>query len=211
MHTKEVKFIYLDIGGVVILDFSQTNKLHELACAIGVTANNFDAFKKLFAQFEPSICIGKRNLFDFTKKAKELLNLDIQDNHDMLGEFVNRFEKNQSIHNALNKLRSKFKLGLLTNMYPNMLKRIGTKGILPRVEWDVVIDSSVVGLRKPQNEIYKLAESKAKVNPENILFIENSTSNIEAAKQLGWQTLLYNPSNTEESNKKIYNLILCTE
>ncbi len=204
---KEIKFIYFDIGGVVILDFSKTNKWHELASALGVIEADIDKFNNLFAKFEPEICIGKKNLVDFIKEAKKSLKLDISDNHDMLGEFVNRFEENMSIHPLIKKLSKDFKIGLLTNMYPDMLERIDERGIFPKINWDVIIDSSVVGLRKPQDEIYQLAEERAGVNPRNILFVENSDSHIEAAKKRGWQTLLYDPSDVLTSNKALMSAL----
>lgn len=207
MISSKIKFIYFDIGGVAILDFSKTNKWHELASTMGVTESDFDKFHNLFAQFDPSLCIGEKSLADFVKVAKETLKLDIPNSYDMLGEFVNRFEKNQSIHTLIDKLSANFRLGLLTNMYPDMLKRIQDKDILPKAKWDVVIDSSIVNMRKPQENIYKLAEERAGVSPENILFVENSISHIEMAKKRGWQTLLYDPSNPQESNEALAKVL----
>ncbi len=204
---NKIKFIYFDIGGVAILDFSKTNKWHELASALGVSESDIDKFNNLFAEFEPGICVGKKDLLDFVKEAKKLLGLGISDDHDMLGEFVDRFEVNISIHSIIDKLGINFKLGLLTNMYPNMLDRIKERHLLPKAKWDVVIDSSVIGLRKPQDEIYQFAEEKAGVNPKNILFIENSISHIEVAKRRGWQTLLYDTSNIQESNEALIKLV----
>lgn len=67
----------------------------------------------------------------------------------------------------------------------------------------VIIDSSIVGLRKPQGAIYELAEKESTVKAENILFIENSIEHTDAAKKRGWQTLLYDPSDTSSSNKEL--------
>ena len=59
--------------------------------------------------------------------------------------------------------------------------------------WDVVIDSSVVGL----------AKQKAGVKGDEILFAENSPKNIDTAQSLGWQTFLYDPVHHEESSHKL--------
>ena len=59
-------------------------------------------------------------------------------------------------------------------MYPGMLDLISQRDLLPSVNWEIVIDSSVVGLSKPQDEIYILAAKEASVDPVSILFVENT-------------------------------------
>ena len=45
------------------------------------------------------------------------------------------------------------------------------------------------GCKKPANEIYQKVEEKCKINPEQILFIDDTLENILAAKKRGWQTI----------------------
>jgi FMN phosphatase YigB (HAD superfamily) len=88
-------------------------------------------------------------------------------------------------------------------MYPGMLELIKLKGLLPDVDWDIVVDSSIEGVRKPQEKIFELSEQRAKVRSEQILFIENTQRHIDAAKQRGWNTFLYDPGSLEKSNKDL--------
>jgi len=204
---KDIKFIYFDVGGVAILDFSKTNKWQEMTQALGVNEFNKDKFDEIFNKFEPEICVGKKSLDEFTKTVRFELGLSLPADYSMLDDFVNRFEANVSLHPILNRLSKQFQLGLLTNMYPNMLNKIKDRSILPVTEWDVVIDSSIVGFRKPQDEIYKLAEEKSGFKAGRILFVENSITHIDAAKKRGWQTLLYDPSNIPGSNKRLEKML----
>jgi len=55
--------------------------------------------------------------------------------------------------------------------------------------FDVVVDSSKVGMRKPDPEIYKLTAGRLGVAPERCLFIDDLLSNVEAAAALGMQTI----------------------
>lgn len=84
-------------------------------------------------------------------------------------------------------------------MYPGMLEAIRQKGLLPNIAWEVVVDSSEVGFCKPNSEIYELAQDRAGVKPEEILFVDNTRENIEAAKRLGWQAVLYESSSGLET------------
>ncbi len=55
--------------------------------------------------------------------------------------------------------------------------------------FDSVIDSSKVGLRKPDPEIYLLACSRLGVEPAECLFVDDIASNVAAADALGMTTI----------------------
>jgi putative hydrolase of the HAD superfamily len=81
-----------------------------------------------------------------------------------------------------------YKTALLTN-----ISREGEalfRDLFPVDElFDVVVDSSKVGLRKPDPEIYRLTCSRLGVAPERCLFIDDLLCNVEAADALGMQTI----------------------
>lgn len=121
--------------------------------------------------------------------------------------FVSRFKQNKSIWPVIKQAKKTFGVGLITNQYPNMLEEAKKAKLLPPVRWNVVIDSTVIKLQKPEIEIFRLAEKLAKVKGNEILFVENTPEHIEAAKKLGWRTFLYDPGNCELSSKKLLQLI----
>lgn len=84
-----------------------------------------------------------------------------------------------------------------------MLNAIKKRGLLPKVKWDAIVDSSVEKVRKPSKEIFKLAEKKAGVKGKEILFIDNGAKHVEAAKRFGWQTFLYDPKNPNNSSYRL--------
>ncbi|MBU3925473.1 HAD hydrolase-like protein [Patescibacteria group bacterium] len=202
-----IKFIYLDVGGVVVLDFSKTNNWIEMTKALGVNEFNRKKFDNIFFEFEPKICVNKKTLGEFIDAVNNELKLNISKDYSMLDDFVNRFESNISINPILLRLSKNYKLGLLTNMYPGMFDKIRARKILPEVRWDIIIDSSVVGCMKPQDNIYELAEKKVNSNSKNILFIENTITHINAAKKRGWKTLLYDPANISSSNSALEKML----
>jgi putative hydrolase of the HAD superfamily len=61
--------------------------------------------------------------------------------------------------------------------------------------FDVVIDSSAVGARKPERRIYEVTRERLGVAHEEIFFVDDIGQNLKAARSLGWHTLLF----TEES------------
>ncbi len=121
----------------------------------------------------------------------------------LIDGFVNRFEANKSIWPVIWKIHKRCKIGLLTNMYPGMLDAIGKEGLLPKEDWDVIIDSSKVGIAKPDPRIFGLAERLAGVTGDEILFVDNNQTNIDAARKLGWQTFPYDPKAPEVSSGRL--------
>lgn len=143
----------------------------------------------------------------FVQEAKQKLGLSFQPDYDMTKDFVNRFEVNKPISNLIRKLKKDFMLGLLTNQYSGMLSMIIERDLMPKVDWDVIIDSSLEKIRKPDPEIFLLAENKVKADPRSILFVDNKQSLLEPARQRRWQVFEYDPSNPETSTTKLQRFI----
>ncbi len=57
--------------------------------------------------------------------------------------------------------------------------------------FDCFISSCYVGLRKPHAEIYKLALDVLQRDPDEVVFIDDRTGNIEAAKSLGMHGIVH--------------------
>ncbi|HLE48524.1 MAG TPA: HAD-IA family hydrolase [Patescibacteria group bacterium] len=199
-----IKFIYFDVGGVVIKDFSGTNKWIELQRGIGIKPEQDQEFVEFFDKYEPEVCLG-RNIETLVPLMKKKFGLKLPKDYSFLKDFVDRFEKNESIWPVIEKAKSKFGIGLLTNMYTNMLGLVKKRGLLPNIDWDVVIDSSVEKVIKPTEAIFKLAQERSGVNVNEIMFVENGKKHVEAAKAFGWQTFLYDSTNLEDSSKNLLN------
>ena len=90
--------------------------------------------------------------------------------------------------NAIRKLRAAgLKVAALTNNWAN--EDQGGKMDILRAEFDAFIESTVVGLRKPDPRIYQLACSKLGVEPPQAAFLDDIGLNLKAAKALGMTTI----------------------
>lgn len=196
------KFIYFDVGGVVIQDFSGTNKWEELRRNIGIRPEQDEEFNTFFDKYETEVCLG-RNIETLLPMLRNNFGVSFPKGYSLLQDFVDRFEKNKSIWPVIEYAKNNYKIGLLTNMYTGMLDKIYEKGLMPKIEWDAVIDSSIENVVKPQREIFELAQKRAGVNADEILFVENSKKHVEAAKSMNWYTFLYNSSNVVKASKDL--------
>ncbi|MDP9465052.1 MAG: HAD family phosphatase [Actinomycetota bacterium] len=55
--------------------------------------------------------------------------------------------------------------------------------------FDLVIDSSEVGCRKPEPEIYELTTRRLGVAPERILYLDDFLANVIGAREAGWDAI----------------------
>lgn len=197
-----IRFIFFDLGGVVVKDFSSSNKWDLLRHDLGISDNYADAFNSIWKIHEKEICTTTSvdsMIPILEKECKVILPKD----QPLLENFIKYFEKNETIWNVIDRVRVNFGIGLLTSMYRGMFEGIVAKRILPQVTWDVVVDSSMVGYAKPDKKIYQIAEEQSGVEKNEILFIDNSSVNIEAAKEFGWQTYFYDSSDYETSSQDL--------
>jgi putative hydrolase of the HAD superfamily len=84
--------------------------------------------------------------------------------------------------------------GVLTALVTNNARefRAGWRRLLPLAElFDAVIDSSEVGLRKPDPAIFALAlRELGGVAPEHAVFLDDFPGNVAAARRLGMHGVL---------------------
>ncbi len=91
---------------------------------------------------------------------------------------------------AVKRLRRRIPTALLTNNVREW--RAGWRRLIDTdALFDVVIDSSEVGTRKPERRIYEIARERLGVAHHEIFFVDDIGQNLKAARALGWQTYLY--------------------
>ncbi len=86
--------------------------------------------------------------------------------------------------------RAGYRMGLLTN---NVLEWAPHwRAMLPVEElFDDVVDSAVVGMRKPDPRIYALTAERLGVDPGEIVFLDDLESNCVAARDAGWSAIRF--------------------
>lgn len=202
-----IKFIYFDVGGVVIKDFSGTNKWEDLKRELGIPSDKSQEFEDIYDLYQDEINTNRE--IDFLLPIyKEKFGIKISNNYSLLIDgFVKRFEKNLDIRPIIKNAKGKFKIGLLTNMYPHMLEEIKKAGLLPDIEFDQIIDSSIEKVQKPYKAIFELAQKRSGFRGNEILFVDNSEKNLIEPNKLGCQTFHYDSSNFSKSNIDLLDFI----
>lgn len=208
-RNNKISFVYFDVGGVVELDFSGTNKWAEMQAGLGVTESTRAQFEAIWDQHRARVCLD----YDVERLVPQMrkIGLPLPPNYSMLQDFVDRYDPNPWIWPVIAQAQTKYRTGLLTNMYPGLLRKIYSRPDL-RVDhkWDVTVDSSVVGAQKPDPAIFEIAEKVAGVPAAQILFVENQSKHINAAQARGWQTFLYDSAKPDLASRQLSDLLRMT-
>jgi epoxide hydrolase-like predicted phosphatase len=84
-------------------------------------------------------------------------------------------------------LRPRFKTALLSNASPQLHRLLDELDVAEL--FDVLVVSGVVGVQKPDPDIYRLVLKRLGLHPQETIFVDDFTRNVEAAQELGMQTL----------------------
>ena len=198
-----IKFVYFDIGGVVVKDFSGNDKRGNFKKLIGVEQEFDKEFDKLYDKYEDEDLNLTREVDSLIPILSEKFKIQFPPDFSLLTYYVDYFQPNTSLWPVITEIKQTSKVGLLTNMYVGMLDLIRDRNLFPSIDWDVVIDSSKVDLQKPDPKIYLLAQKLSGVENGEILFVDNSKKNIDAAKNLGWTIFYFGSSDYEKSSSDL--------
>jgi HAD superfamily hydrolase (TIGR01509 family) len=89
--------------------------------------------------------------------------------------------------------------GLLSNAPPS--RRIDLKRLALEQFFDPIIISSEVGKGKPDPAVYRLAEHRAGVCPEDIVFVDDKEEYLDGARAGGWSRLIRVMSSSQEPSR----------
>lgn len=107
----------------------------------------------------------------------------------LVKDVYERVKANLSVsRSVLTELRKKYRIGLVTNFYGNMSVVLDEFGLASL--FDTVTESAVVGVRKPDPQIFRLAVKALNVKAENVVVIGDSYSkDILPAHEIGCHTV----------------------
>ena len=91
-------------------------------------------------------------------------------------------------HDVLRALHTKSRLGIISNAPPRLNDALDRLGLTDYFE--VIVNSSLVGVSKPESAIYEIALAEMQVPAEVCAFVDDLPPNIAAAEYLGLTGLL---------------------
>ena len=190
-----VSFVYFDINGCLVRFFHRA--FSQIASDTGVPS---DIVESTFWRYNAAVCKGDITLQEFDRILGEAFETE---NFDWSSYYLASVDQIGDTAELVNWTAAHYRVGLLSNIMPGLIKSMREKGIIPDINYDAVIDSSVVKAIKPEAAIYEAAQAKAGCPPEDILLIDDSRTNLMAAEQMGWHVLWFDDYVPAESARRI--------
>ena len=190
-----VKFVYFDLNGVLVRFFYRA--FTKIARDARTSA---DTVETLFWRHNDALCKGKMGLLEFDRLMQQELGLE---NFSWQSYYLSSIEPMPNITDLVAWAAQNYNVGIFTNSPSGMVKELIKKGLLPKVRYKAIIDSSEIGLVKPDEKIFHLAQKAAEVEAGQILLVDDSQSNLMAADKQGWKVLWFDDYQPEEGIKRV--------
>ena len=184
------KAIIWDFGGVITSSpfeaFNQFEEANGLPKDIIRTINSENPDTNAWAKFESNgITIDVFN--DLFLKEAKAKGFDIK-GRDIIKLLKGSIRKNMV--SFLRELKSDFKLGCITNNVKSSSEENNDNETKEAMSlFDHVIESSIVGIRKPNPEIYMMSCDALKVSPDQCIYLDDLGINLKPARELGMTTI----------------------
>ncbi len=183
---KAIEAVVFDIGGVLVRTLDWTPRARwEQRLGLperGLSALVFDSRQAMLAS------IGQASDEDIWRNVATHLRLSDQQLADLRRDVWAGDVANTAMITYLRRLRPSYKTGILSNAWPEMRQLNESRFGLPDAV-DHAIYSFEIGVLKPAPEAYAEIVERLAVQPNKVVFVDDSAVNIEGARQVGLQVV----------------------
>ena len=106
----------------------------------------------------------------------------------------------EDIEESLKTLKNKYLLGVVSDTWPSLERVFINKGL--RKYFSTFIMSSIYGSNKAQKILFKIAIEELGIKAQEAIFVDDSESNLDAAKEFGMIPILIDVYNSDDLNSK---------
>jgi len=192
---NKIKALIFDMNGVLALgiELKQGSKISKsfhikISKKLGISLDTwFDAIDSVYANSIEGKISGKK-VGTIISENLGVPKCKLEKN--IIQTYQKIFRQNRELYEyAFKKKKEDYKIAILSDQWHFSQKAIFDKKLLKN--FDAVISSNKVGMRKPNPRIYKLTLKKMKIKPSEAIFIDNRKWNLKPAEKLGMKAVLF--------------------
>jgi len=183
----DIRVLFWDVGGVLLTNAWDHDERNLATDRFHLEKDEFESRHKAYVQSFEEGCISldeylQRTLFGQPRAFSP----------EEFKQFMFSLSKPRSdVLEIARNLREKYLMGTINNESRELNQyRIETFGLAEY--FDVFVTSCFVGLRKPDERIYRLALDLTHKSPEECCFIDDRSVNVDAAARIGMRAILLN-------------------
>ncbi len=190
-----VSFVYLDVNGTIV------RFPHKAFTEVGLAASQpTDMVETFFWRHYDPINRGQITMEEFSAALGKDLGLEEFDWNEY---YFDNLEPIAGMKELIEWIAANYEIGIFTNSMPGSVEELRKRGLIPEVNYAAVVDSSNVGMVKPDPRIYEKAQELAAVEPNEILLIDDTRPNLVGADKAGWHGLWSDELNPEDTIARI--------
>ncbi len=197
-----IKAIIFDAGGVL---FNSKRSLFDapIDYIVSITNQPRDLVDKVYREVIKDSEykeVGQKELWE---RIMAKLNIQVSFNgQNPIVEGFKEFRRNEELFPIIRRLKINYKLAIVSNA--NAIEAATPQVAGMYREFDTVILSYKVGVRKPDPKIYQIAINRLQMASEEIIFVDNSQENFGEANKLGLKGILF--KNVEQLKDELKHL-----
>ena len=190
-----IRFVYFDINGCLVRFFHRA--FTRISSETGARA---DVVETTFWHYNDVACRGEMTVEEFNKAFAEKLGVKSIDWKKYYMEEVDPIEE---MHELVKWASENYYVGLLSNIMSGFVDSMLKNGLLPDIQYSAIVDSSEVNTIKPEPKIYEIAQGLTGCEPNEVLLVDDSRTNLVAAEKMGWHVLWFDDYRPSESAIKV--------
>mgnify|MGYP001592712613 FL=1 len=188
-NDDKIKGIIFDLGGVLVEAFGK-EFLAYAGQKLGVPVEKLgEAVQKE----EPSLQRGEITATQFWRDVCKGLSIDCPSEEILQTLWVRPYKECANIKKdtleLVKRLRGKYKLAILSNTIEEHNEVNKQRGLFEN--FDTVLLSNEIGMRKPEKEFFDAAAKKLNLSFDELLFVDDKMRWVEAARNHGLEAILF--------------------
>ncbi|MEI6887088.1 MAG: HAD-IA family hydrolase [bacterium] len=121
--------------------------------------------------------------------------------NEIMKKIPSKYGKFDDLFNLLSKLKEKYKLAVINNGTAMTITYFKERFEFNKY-FDIFVNSTEVGIRKPDPKIYLLSANKLGVLPSECIYIDDVIENVKVASSLGMISIYWNSKLPKVENLK---------
>ncbi len=182
--TEQIRLIITDVGGV-LCDFKKEDLYTYLSERFGIS------YAKVFEELDPSIVKmenGGITLRELSREARR--RLGVSDAGIYWSRICKKAGINRRVLELYKPLRHSYKIAVLTNA--GVLEcRVNRRKLSYSTNFDKIFASYYTHVEKPKAAAFKIVLDYFHAKPQETVFIDDKTANLDGARRTGIKTILF--------------------
>ena len=193
-----VKFVFFDIHQTLI------NSSYSMVPLIAAQFNlDVEALKSLLLKYDHRLCRNQLTTQDFSALVCQKFGIKGLDWQEL---YLKMATADKNVIKACLWVMKHYRVGILTNAFPGNCQALIESEIIPK-GFEIIVDSSEIGLLKPEKAIYEYAQEKVQLPASQIMLVDDRQINITMAEVYGWQGYIIKAGNTVDTLKDLQTLL----